>query len=368
MQRQKGSSRSGPTSQPFPPPLPDIPSLKGGGLRGPVPPPDPPASAQRSSRPNSNPGYMWDGVNLMQGVGLAIALAGLGGGLGLGLYRLGIGLTGSNSVLKPLALTEKDWKHPPNSRLRQGQLQHTLAGNQTQVSQLNNQSWGNVSLQLNSQLLQGSQAIAGVAVRINGSNDQNFYYLLVRGDGTASLGKHSNQGWQNRVNWTKIPSFKPDQNQLELVAQGDRLTGLVNQQKIGSFQDTAYPTGKVALLSRQETQGNAVVGFQDVRLKLTEPQDLALSPEQTVLNYYRDYLKQPGVAHLDLIDRVEVYDQQRLRFDYDETQLQVGLRYTFKNGTSLCESRQLNFYFDRSQQQWQHHPAEKIRPQPRCKL
>jgi hypothetical protein len=210
--------------------------------------------------------------------------------------------------------------------------------------------------------------IAGVAVRINGSNDQNFYYLLVRGDGTASLGKHSNQGWQNRVNWTKIPSFKPDQNQLELVAQGDRLTGLVNQQKIGSFQDTAYPTGKVALLSRQETQGNAVVGFQDVRLKLTEPQDLALSPEQTVLNYYRDYLKQPGVAHLDLIDRVEVYDQQRLRFDYDETQLQVGLRYTFKNGTSLCESRQLNFYFDRSQQQWQHHPAEKIRLQPRCKL
>ncbi|MFM7190417.1 MAG: hypothetical protein ACKN9E_19215 [Microcystaceae cyanobacterium] len=29
VQRQKGASRSGPASQPFPPPLPDIPSLKG---------------------------------------------------------------------------------------------------------------------------------------------------------------------------------------------------------------------------------------------------------------------------------------------------------------------------------------------------
>ncbi|MFM7577399.1 MAG: hypothetical protein ACKO5Q_10750, partial [Microcystaceae cyanobacterium] len=62
------------------------------------------------------------------------------------------------------------------------------------------------------------------------------------------------------------------------------------------------------------------------------------------------------------------YGQKRLRFDYDETQLQVGLRYTFKNGASLCESRQLNFYFDRSQKQWRHHPAEKIRSQPQCKL
>jgi len=311
---------------------------------------------------------MWEGVNFMQVVWLAIVLAGIGGGLGFGLYRLGSGLGGNNPGLKPLELNQKGWEHPPNSRLQQGQLQHSLTTKQTQVSRLNDQAWRNVSLQLNSQFLQGSQAIAGVAVRVHGKNDQNFYYLLVRGDGTASLGKHSDQGWQPRGNWTKIPGFKPDHNQLELVAQGDRLTGLVNQQKIGSFQDTSYTQGKVALLSRQESQGAAVVGFQDVRLKLTEPQDLALSPEQTVLNYYRDYLKQPGVAQLDLVDRVEVYGQKRLRLDYDETQLQVGLRYTFKNGRSLCESRQLNFYFDRSQKQWRHHPAEKIRSQPQCKL
>ncbi|MFM7579880.1 MAG: hypothetical protein ACKO5Q_23485, partial [Microcystaceae cyanobacterium] len=147
-------------------------------------------------------------------------------------------------------------------------------------------------------------------MRVNGKNDQNFYYLLVRGDGTASVGKRSDQGWQTKGDWTKIPNFKPDHNQLELVAQGDRLTGLVNQQKIGSFQDTSYTQGKVALLSRQEAQGAAVVGFQDVRLKLTEPQDLALSPEQTVLNYYRDYLKQPGVAHRR---RLPVHLRVRLR-------------------------------------------------------
>ncbi|MFM7579879.1 MAG: hypothetical protein ACKN9E_17095 [Microcystaceae cyanobacterium] len=73
----------------------------------------------------------------MQVVWLAIVLAGIGGGLGFGLYRLGSGLGGNNPGLKPLALNQKGWEHPPNSRLQQGQLQHTLTGNQTQISQLN---------------------------------------------------------------------------------------------------------------------------------------------------------------------------------------------------------------------------------------
>ncbi|MGL5034965.1 MAG: hypothetical protein ACRC6M_14315, partial [Microcystaceae cyanobacterium] len=357
---------------------PPVPSSKG-GMDEPTEPivPTPPSYNAPRSR-SSNSGNAWEIFNPVQ---LLVRMTMVGcvlGGLGYGLYRLGTWQspeTAKSIVPQDFKETDNtDWQHPPNNQVKNGQLQHRLTVPATQLSVLKDQNLGDSTVKTETRFESktANQAITGLATRINGKSDSNFYYLLIRADGAIALGKRNSSGWQNKVDWVKnaasaaVSSSEP--KRLELNTQGDEITGMINGQKVGGFRDSEYKSGKVGLISRQDTMGKNNITFDNVMVMATQGDRGTFSPEQTLMNYYNSFLSQPGVENLDLLDRVEVYNKKRLKTDYHETLLKVGVRYTFKNGSSFCETRLISFHFDEKQKEWIAHKPKGITLQPRCKL
>lgn len=328
-------------------------------------------------RSSPGQGNYWEMSNPLPILGWMVLVGGGMSLLGYGLYRLGTWQ--SSPSVQPIvqetfqseSKSPSPWQHPSQSEIDNGNLQHRLTDTSTQLSILKDQTLTDAIAATDASFSSSStgKPLSGIATRVNGKSNEKFYYLLIRSDQSVALGKRDADGWHNKVDWQKNAAIASNSssNHLELIAQGDQITGFLNGQKIGSFQDAEYKQGKVALVSSQATPAQATITFDNVTV--TQPQTAdALSPEQAVVNYYQGLLGQSDGQSLDLVDRLEVYGQKRLKTDDQQALLKVGLRYSFKNGSSFCESRLITLNFDTKEKQWILSKPQGITLQPNCKL
>jgi len=335
------------------------------------------SASSQVGRSSLGQGNYWEMSNPLPILGWMVLIGGGMSLLGYGLYRLGTWQ--SSPSVQPIvqetfqseSKSPSPWQHPSQSEVDNGHLQHRLTDTSTQLSILKDQTLTETIAATDASFSNSStgKPLSGIATRLNGKSNEKFYYLLIRSDQSVALGKRDSDGWHNKVDWQKNAAIAnhSNSNHLELIAQGDQITGFLNGQKIGSFQDAEYKQGKVALVSSQTTPAQATITFDNVTV--TQPQEAnALNPEQAVVNHYQGLLGQADEQSLDLVDRLEVYGQKRLKTDDRQALLKVGLRYGFKNGSSFCESRLITLNFDTKQKQWILSKPQGITLQPNCKL
>lgn len=104
----------------------------------------------------------------------------------------------------------------------------------------------------------------GIASRINGRDFQQFYYLLINSSGYFSMGKHSEDQWNDRIVWKMSNSINTSnsKNRLRIVSKGETIIGYINEDEVGRFKDKAYEAGKVGVISNN-IQGNEIAVYYD---------------------------------------------------------------------------------------------------------
>lgn len=105
----------------------------------------------------------------------------------------------------------------------------------------------------------------GIITRIQENNSQNYYYLLIRSNGYFSMGKHSKENWENKINWKEDNSINQGNglNRLRIVTEGNLMTGFINDKKVGSFRDNSYKSGNIGVYSGSDKQGSGVAVYFD---------------------------------------------------------------------------------------------------------
>ncbi|MGK7931160.1 MAG: family 16 glycoside hydrolase [Microcystaceae cyanobacterium] len=111
----------------------------------------------------------------------------------------------------------------------------------------------------------------GLVTRIGGENYQDFYYLLISGNGTWVMGKHSNNSWSPKGKWRKsklINQGNQGTNRLRLVVKGNMIIGYINGKKVGHFRDRAFKSGKIAVTSMRGSGDAVAVYFDNIVAKI----------------------------------------------------------------------------------------------------
>ncbi|MEH2440412.1 AAA-like domain-containing protein [Nostoc sp.] len=118
----------------------------------------------------------------------------------------------------------------------------------------------------------------GVIARTSENNKssvrQNFYYLLIKGNGEFAMGKLiASNKWKEKVGWQHSTSIKRGNsiNRLRIVCYGKRVIGWINSQRVGIFEDDSYTSGKIGVISLRGSDDGAAVYFDNVIFK-TKPE------------------------------------------------------------------------------------------------
>ncbi|WP_292814562.1 family 16 glycoside hydrolase [Nostoc sp. JL23] len=118
----------------------------------------------------------------------------------------------------------------------------------------------------------------GVIARTSKNNKstvrQNFYYLLIKGNGEFAMGKLiASNKWEEKVGWQHSTSIKPGNNinRLRVVCNGKKVIGWINGQRVGIFEDDSYTSGKIGVISLRGSDDGAAVYFDNVIFK-TKPE------------------------------------------------------------------------------------------------
>ncbi|MBG1264084.1 family 16 glycoside hydrolase [Nostoc commune] len=121
-------------------------------------------------------------------------------------------------------------------------------------------------------------SVFGIVARTSDKNKsnviQNFYYLLIKGNGEFSMEKLiASKRWQYKVGWQHSTSIKRGNNinRLRIVCNGKRIIGWINNQRVGIFEDDSYTSGKIGVISLQSSDDGAAVYFDNVLMK-TKPE------------------------------------------------------------------------------------------------
>jgi len=83
------------------------------------------------------------------------------------------------------------------------------------------------------------------------------------------MGRHDQDRWIHRVGWQKDDVVKKGsrRNRLRIVVKDDLVIGFINGQRVGSFQDDAYRSGRVAVFSMRGLGAKVGVYFDNVLIK-----------------------------------------------------------------------------------------------------
>ncbi|MEH1925348.1 AAA-like domain-containing protein [Nostoc sp.] len=118
----------------------------------------------------------------------------------------------------------------------------------------------------------------GIIARTSENNKssvrQNFYYLLVKGNGEFAMGKLiGSKKWEDKLGWQHSTSIKQGNNinRLRVVCNGKKVIGWINGQRVGIFEDDSYTSGKVGVISLRGSDDGAAVYFDNVIFK-TKPE------------------------------------------------------------------------------------------------
>jgi hypothetical protein len=158
-----------------------------------------------------------------------------------------------------------------------------------------------------------------------------------------------------------------------LVCKDNLIIGFINDKKVGSFEDPDNLSGKVALISHQEKGSNSEVNFSNVLIKerdVSQSQKNQPKPslQEAIKEHYKNLENSQEHKSFNFVHNVEIFDQNILKESEDKAQVKVGLRYSLKNGETICESRVINLEFNPEANRWNVKKSENIRPEPTCKI
>ncbi|MBN4002582.1 hypothetical protein [Nostoc sp. LPT] len=112
----------------------------------------------------------------------------------------------------------------------------------------------------------------GIIARYNNKN--NFYYLLIKGNGKFAMGKYSKiNSWQNLVEWHNSTAIHQgnERNILRIVCNGKKVIGWINYQRVGMLEDSSYNSGQAGFISMQDNKDGVAVFYDNLILR-TKPE------------------------------------------------------------------------------------------------
>ena len=100
-------------------------------------------------------------------------------------------------------------------------------------------------------------------------NNSSFYYLMINGNGGLIFGKHLGQNWLDEVKDIKNPvvNIGNSSNRLRIVCSNNIITGYINDEIIGSFEDNSNSQGKIGFISSGGDPDGAAVQFDNALVK-----------------------------------------------------------------------------------------------------
>lgn len=133
---------------------------------------------------------------------------------------------------------------------------------------LSGQQIDNFYLEVDATHLFGPTAIEyGVIFRY--VDPQNFYLFAVSATGEFSLWLLKENQWQTLQEWTTSPAILAESgqvNRLGLLAEGEQIALLVNDQVLLEIADDTFPAGGVGLALGAFAEGNVSVAFDNLAL------------------------------------------------------------------------------------------------------
>ncbi len=111
----------------------------------------------------------------------------------------------------------------------------------------------------------------------------NFYLFAITGDGSYSLWKLVDNEWQELLPWTDstaIDTTRGAVNRLAVLAEGDTISLVINDEAVAEVQDDAFTAGEVGLAVGTFDEGDATAIVDNVDLwVLSEEPAASVTPE-----------------------------------------------------------------------------------------
>ncbi|MBW4571817.1 MAG: hypothetical protein KME31_28505 [Tolypothrix carrinoi HA7290-LM1] len=104
------------------------------------------------------------------------------------------------------------------------------------------------------------------------SDNSNFYYLMINGNGGVVFGKHLAQNWLDEVKDIKNSAVNTGNsiNRLRIVCHSNIITGYINDNIIGSFEDNSNTHGNIGFISSGGDPDGAAVYFDNILFKFEQ--------------------------------------------------------------------------------------------------
>ncbi|MGI8500513.1 MAG: helix-hairpin-helix domain-containing protein [Hassallia sp.] len=101
------------------------------------------------------------------------------------------------------------------------------------------------------------------------TDNSNFYYLMINGNGGVVFGKHLDQNGIDEVKDINNPvvNIGNSINRLRIVCHSNIITGYINDNTIGSFEDNSNSHGNIGFISSGGDPDGAAVYFDNILLK-----------------------------------------------------------------------------------------------------
>ena len=323
----------------------------------------------------------WEVFDFVQIGGIFLFLLIVLGGFAGGLYWLA-NLKFDTKEFQKVSINNnlkspQKWMLSPGASIASNNLSHPHS--QTKIehfSLLKNEQFKDVDISNEVAIANPSPDLSvGIAARVNGEKNQNFYYLRIQPDGSFAMGKHTPDTWEDKVAWRKNSAIAPGGkvNRLRIVCKDNLIIGFINDKKVGSFADQDYRSGKVALISHQDKGANSGVNFSNVLIKEREISSSSKAPTkpplpEAIKQHYTNLENSQEHKSFNFVHNIEIFDQNILKESEDKAHVKVGLRYSLKNGEKICESRVINLVFSPQANRWDVKKSENILPEPTCKI
>ena len=107
----------------------------------------------------------------------------------------------------------------------------------------------------------------GVVFRMQ--DESNFYFAAIDNTGRYSLWKKENGDWQALRPWAKSDLLLPGdgaQNILGVLAEGNQIALLINQQVVTTVEDDGFASGTLALAAGTFDEPGVAVSFDNLAL------------------------------------------------------------------------------------------------------
>lgn len=189
-----------------------------------------------------------------------------------------------NAQFFPNTLVQEDfqsssnnWNIPPSAKIKNGGLLY----HETKKSNASTSIWNgknniiaNFDFSASTKKVNGSDNLQfGLIARYNRqtqSDGDNFYYLLIQGNGEFAMGKLSSSNkWENKVGWRKsnVINIGNKINRLRIVCYERKVIGWINDQRVGIFEDDSLSSGQIGFISARSEGDTVAVYFDNVIVK-----------------------------------------------------------------------------------------------------